>query len=192
MATIKRFSIDEEGRKMANLRAIMNYQPGFMGVSEGDYVKLHVNGTLMMSDTSMERRTNYEFVKNARGDVMIAGLGIGLILENIKEKVKSGEVKSITIYEKYQDVIDLVYPKYNDMPLKVICQDIMEYKPSKDEKYDTLYFDIWPDICTDNLNDIAILHQRWKNHKRKGGWMDSWMCKYLRNQRARENRSSWW
>lgn len=192
VAKIKRFSINKEEARIANIRSIMNYDGGLMYVTEGDYVKLYVDGILMMSDTPMEKNTNYEFVENAHGDVMVAGLGIGLIIENLREKVNSGKVTSITVYEKYQDVIDLVYPKYKDLPLKVVCEDILEYKPTKAEKYDTIYFDIWPDICTDNLEDIAKLHQRWKSHKRKGGWMNSWMSEYLRNERRRENRNSWW
>lgn len=143
----------------------------------------YVDGVLMMSDTDMEKHTNEEFVRNAHGDVMIAGLGIGLILDNLEDKVRSGEIQSITVYEKYQDVIDLVYPKYKHLPLKVICQDILEYKPSKNETYDTIYFDIWPDINSDNLTEIKMLHNRWKFRKREGGWMDSWMKYYLQRNK---------
>lgn len=192
IACISAFSVDKESCRMMNLQALFNGSAGLEHISEGDYMRLHVNGTLMMSDTDMERRTNWDFVHNAHGDVMIAGLGIGLILHNLEEKVKSGEVTSITVYEKYQDVIDLVSPYYKHLPLTIKCEDILEYKPPKNETYDTIYFDIWPTINTDNLNDIRMLHNRWKNHKRKGGWMDSWVKGYLQRERQKENRSSYW
>lgn len=192
IASLKRFSVDKEKSRKFNIRTIMSYGSAFQMLEEGDYVKLYVDGVLMMSDTPMERRTNREFVSEARGEVMIAGLGIGLIIENLRDKVANGEVTRIVVYEKYQDVIDLVYPKYADLPLEVRCADILEYKPPKDETYDTIYFDIWPDICEDNLPQMAMLHKRWARHKRKGGWMDSWMCRYLRNERRKSYGSYGW
>ena len=190
VAKIKKFTITEEGAKQANLSYMFGGGYALQRVSAGDYVKLSVDGVLMMSDTPMERRTNREFIEKAKGNVMIAGLGIGLILENLKPKIKSGEVKSIVVYEKFQDVIDLVYPIYSDMPLEVRHEDILTYKPPKGEEYDTIYFDIWPDISTDNLPEMALLHQRWKNRKRKDGWMNSWMRDYLVRERKAEQRES--
>lgn len=187
LAKLIPYTITEEEANFYNLRAAF-HEGGFTRVEPGDYVKLIVDGTLMMSDTPMERRTNREFLKNAKGDVMIAGLGIGLILHNLREKVKEGIVTSITVYEKYRDVASLVCPYYRDLPLKVIEADILTYKPRKDEKYDTIYFDIWPDINTDNLEDIKLLHNRWKNHKRPGGWMDSWVKEKLQSMRREEKR----
>lgn len=192
VATIKAFNITDEQATKFNLSVLMSGGHGFQCISKGDYVKLIVNGQLMMSDTQFERRTNMNFVQHAKGRVMIAGLGVGLILNAIKDKVESGEITSIVIYEKYQDVIDLVAHRYSDLPLEIRCEDILTYKPKKGEKYDTIYFDIWPEVCRDNLHEIATLHQRWKSHKEKGGWMDSWMAGYLRNERKAEQRSRWY
>ena len=176
VARISIFNIDEKAAKSFNLRQMIDGNSvGF--INPGNYVMLHVDGELMMSDTPFERRTNEEFVRKAKGKVMIAGLGIGMILNALRDKVSSGEVTEITVYEKYQDVIDVVYPKYQDMPLKVICQDILTYKPDKSEIYDTIYFDIWPTVGAENLKDIRLLHNRWKSRKPKDGWMDSWMKK---------------
>ena len=188
VAKVKKFTITEEEAKRNNVYSIFRFEPYFMRVHAGEYVKLLVDGELMMSDTNMERLTNDSFVKAAHGEVMIAGLGIGLVLEALRDKCKTGEVTRIVVYEKYQDVIDLVAWRYKDLPLEVRCADILEYKPAKGETYDTIYFDIWPTIGEENLNDIAKLHQRWKFRKRKGGYMDSWMCHYLRARRASERR----
>lgn len=182
IARIERFNISKENSKKYNLLSTMNGEPYFMRIEDGNYVRLWVDGVLMMSDTHMERYTNQFFIDNAHGDVMIAGLGVGLILNALESKVQSGEVNSITVYEKYQDVIDLVLPKYKHLPIKVICQDILEYRPPKEETYDTIYFDIWPRISKSNLQQIKILHNRWKFRKRENGYMDSWMKSYI--QRA--------
>ena len=191
IAKLRSFSISNEESKVYNLKSLFNGNGGFDCVTAGQYVKLSVNNILMMSDTDMEKRTNYEFISNAKGDVMIAGLGIGLILHNLEKKVKTGEVKSITVYEKYQDVIDLITPYYKHLPITVKCEDILNYLPPKEEIYDTIYFDIWPTIDTNNLKDIRILHNRWKFHKRQDGWMDSWVKQKLQNMKREENRYYW-
>lgn len=192
IAKLQGFSIAASQCRMHNLQAMFSGN-AWTSVSTGDYVKLYVNGCLMMSDTDMEKSTNCDFVANAHGDVMIAGLGIGLILHNLEPKVKTGEVKSITVYEKYQDVIDLIAPYYQHLPLTIKCVDILEYKPPKGETYDTIYFDIWPSISTDNLDDIKMLHNRWKFRKRHGGWMDSWVKDFLQREKRKEyNNSYWW
>lgn len=145
------------------------------GASPGkDFTRLYVDGNLMMSDTDMENETNYEIMNKANGDVLIAGLGIGLILLPLFE---SKDVRSLTVIEKFQDVIDLVHPAYKNKKLKVICADIFEWRPSKGVVYDTIYFDIWPNICTDNLIQIQRLHNAFKfklNRKNPRAWMDSW------------------
>ena len=189
VAEVSAFSLTDKDCFWHNLHKLSDGYD-FATLRGGQYVRLVVDNVLMMSDTDMEKRTNRIFIEKAHGDVMIAGLGIGLILRNLEDKVKSGEVTSITIYEKYQDVIDLVAPYYKHLPLVIKCADILEYVPPKEETYDTIYFDIWPTISTDNLADIRKLHNRWKFHKRPNGWMDSWMKKFLQNERAKDNRSN--
>lgn len=188
IASISKFSIDHN----RSLMSMMSHNPRIDYVPEGDYVKLVINGTLYMSDTRMERTSNREFCDKANGSVMIAGLGIGLILHNIRESVRSGKVTKITIFEKYQDVIDMVAPYYQDLPITYVNADILEYKPAKGEVYDTIYFDIWPDINTDNLSEIRVLHNRWKNHLNKSNpecYMNSWMKGFLHQEKQKENRS---
>lgn len=178
LCRIEKFSISRQEAEVYNFRNLLNGCLG-MNVSPGEYVKLYVNGRLYMSDTDMERKSNSAFVEHAYGDVMVAGLGIGLIINAIREKVAGGDVKSITVYEKYQDVIDVVEPKLRDLPIKIVCRDILEYRPSKNERYDTIYFDIWLDINVKNLKEIYTLHRRWINRLNPGGWINSWMKEHL-------------
>lgn len=112
------------------------------GVDPGNYIRLMHDGKLVMSDTDMEKRTNAEFCSKAHGDVLIGGLGIGLIVLAIQDKP---EVNSITILECNQDVIDLVATQ---LPLtnkvKIVNADVFIWKPDKGIRYDTIYMDIWP------------------------------------------------
>jgi len=153
-------------------------------VSEGQYVQLHVNGVLMMSDTRHEHITNYTVVSKARGQVFIAGLGVGMICHAIADK---SEVDRIVVIEKSQGVIDLVGPT---MPAKVevIQGDVFEFKAAKGTKFDTIYFDIWPFITTDNLPEMGRLHRRFRKYLAKDGWMQSWCRDRLKSQLRQERR----
>lgn len=117
-------------------------------IPTGDYIKLIVDGELMMSNTPMEKRTSFDFVRNAEGDVFICGLGIGLVIMPLLE---SENVKSITVIEKYQDVIDCVLPQIRGYDTKnkltVICADCFEFKTP--DRYDTIFIDIWGSINRD-------------------------------------------
>ena len=98
--------------KQVGIAKLLKYNVGkfgiFSGIPEGDYVKLVVDGELMMSNTPMEKRTAGEFVYSAKGDVLIAGLGIGLVIMPL---LYDDSVNSVTVVEKYQDVIDCVLPQ---------------------------------------------------------------------------------
>ena len=136
----------------------------------------------MMSDTRMEHVTNYRVVQEARGNVLIAGLGLGIILHPILAK---NEVLSVTVIEKYADVIALVSPTVKNDKLTIIQGDIYEWKPVKGTKYDTLYFDIWADSTTDKLEEMRKLHLRFKPYKVKEGWMNSWRRDILKADKRR-------
>lgn len=174
VAKLTKFEFNEKDDPLFNLRACRDHY--MFQMKTGKYVRLSVEGRLMMSDTPMERISNKKFIDYADGRVLIAGLGIGLIIHNILQKQS---ITEIVIIEKYQDVIDLVSPHFTDTRIKIICADIFEWKPPKGEKFDTIYFDIWPEITIDNLNEIKTLHNRFKFYKTKGAYMDSWMKWYL-------------
>ena len=93
----------------------------------------------MMIDNEYERATNQDFIDNAFGDVLIGGLGIGLIIKAIEDNPL---VTSITVIEKNQRVIDLIVPQSNfNSKVSVILGDIHTFKPTK--KYHSILLDDW-------------------------------------------------
>jgi len=133
-------------------------------VPTGKYVRLMDKYDCIMSNTSMEKRTNREIIDIANGDVFIAGLGIGLIVLPIQNK---DNVKSITILEKYCEVIELVGKQ---LPLnekvKIIHGDVFEYEFSKGTKFDTIYFDIWNYISSDVYEEMKLLKKKYRKYKK--------------------------
>lgn len=185
VASITKFTFSESDNPFYNLRQMMKRKHEHL-MYEGTYVRLHVNGELVMSDTAMERITNTDFIQKATGKVLIAGLGVGLILKAILDKP---EVTEVWVVEKYQDVIDLVSNRFHHPKLNIVCADIFEYEMPNSQKFDTIYFDIWADISTDNLLEIRKLHSRFRKNKRtKDSFMDSWYRSRLQKKRAEERR----
>ena len=176
-AKVEHFEITEQDAEFSAMRAAFGHYDEM--VEPGRYAKLRVNGRLMMTDTRMERESNATFARYARGDVLVAGLGLGMILHPVLADPK---VSSVTVIEKYQDVIDIVAPTLASKKLTIVCADIFDWKPCKGTKWDVIYFDIWPDISTDALKGMATLHRRFGRRLNSGGWMDSWKRRELRSR----------
>lgn len=117
------------------------------GVLPGKYVKLTHKRQVVMSNTYMEERTNRDFCYKAHGDVLIGGLGIGMIIMAIQDKP---QVNSITIIEKNPEVIDMIVPQLDfNGKVNVINADVFAWKPSRGQKFDCVYMDIWNYINED-------------------------------------------
>lgn len=193
-AEIKHLVIGEEEASFTRLRAVVTGGRD-APIREGTYAQLFVNGAMVMSDTQMERMTNYGVLRNARGRVLIAGLGLGMIILPMAAKP---EVETITVIERSEDVIQLVTPHLrkalgeNSSKLGVLQGDIFTWKPQKGSKWDTIYFDIWTDLSTDNLEEMASLHRKFGRRKNLSGWMESWQRDMLKSRRNRDRRSAWW
>ena len=163
-AAIEHYEVTKLDADMASMRG-MYTEPGKVAI-------LKVHGRTFMSDTYHERRSNNQFAWRAKGDVLVAGLGLGMILHPVLDKP---EVTSVTVIEKYPEVVELITPTLpHREKLVLITADIFNWQAPKGMKWDTIYFDIWADMCGDNLEEIAKLHQRFKGRKKPGGWMDSW------------------
>jgi spermidine synthase len=144
---------------------------------------------IMMSDFHYERVTCEEVVRRAHGDVLIAGLGLGMILHPI---LNIEAVRSVTVIEKFQDVVDLVLPTIPvSEKLQVVLGDICTWKPPRGQRYDVIWFDIWPDIEPTRLPEMTRLHRRFRRRLNRANpecWMESWHRRETRRlARAQKN-----
>jgi spermidine synthase len=136
------------------------------------YTYLCEDDEFIMSDTPTEIFTNVEFVSHAHGDILIAGLGLGIMLKMLEE---IPGVNKVTVIEKEEEIIQLVEDQL-ELPenFKIIQEDIFHYRP--DRKYDVIYFDIWSDISGDALNECDFLENKFKKFLKPGekSWCGSW------------------
>jgi spermidine synthase len=169
------------------------------GTRNGTYAILKIRRSVVMSDTDMERRSNLGVILDAQGDVLIGGLGLGMIVCPLLRKPT---VRTITVIELNPDVTAHVEPAIRHWAdvqglthfgrLNIVQGDVYTWKPAKGQKFDAIYFDVWPDISEDNLDGIARLHARAKFWKRPGGFLDSWQADNLRSRRRADRRRNPW
>lgn len=137
----------------------------------GRYQKLMRGGAIIMSNTPQEFIDHQPIIRNAKGQVLLNGLGLGFIATMIAVKE---EVEHITIIEISEDVIKLVAPTLQEKlgdKITIIHADAFAYKPPKGIRYGAVWHDIWDAICQDNREEMKKLHRK---YGRLCDWQGSW------------------
>lgn len=131
--------------------------------SPGHYVRLMEGRTLWMSDTYMEHRTNINAKLHARGRVLVVGLGLGMVATEIAAKKT---VKKVVVVERSPDVVQAVatqlsknLPRTHTRKFDWQVGDIWTWRPAAGQTFNYIYFDIWPDMCTDYLVEMRKLEK---------------------------------
>ena len=178
---IEKFTVDNTN----NFRETYQMLQGKRYTPNGTYTRLLKDKyTCVMSDTPDELRDHSYFVQQAKGNLLIAGLGLGIVLNACALKK---EVNHITIIEISKSLIDMIAPHFKKKfgnKITIVNADIFEWKPDKKAYYDSAWYDIWVNLCVDNLKEITKLHRKFG---RKTGYQDSWGKNLLRYQKQKEN-----
>lgn len=172
--TVSRFVVTEDDVGLSNLRLIRDGQLRRI-VPPGTYSRLtHAGEGVVMSDTPAEAHEHRRFYLNARGSILINGLGLGFSLQAILQKPA---VTHVTIIERSADVISLVAPTYTADPrVTVINADAMTWRPPKNTRYGAVWHDIWTTICADNKPTMTNLRRA---YARRTAWQGCWSEEYL-------------
>ena len=176
---IERFTVSKEEADFFNLRQLINFCGSDRRIEEGTYTRLVREKAYnpMMSDTPAEMRDHVSPVMHAKGHCLIMGLGLGMVVEACLRKE---EVDLVTVIEIDEDIISLVEPhlsgKWGER-LEIITDDALTWRPPKDARYGMAWFDIWADICEDNLPDMKLLTRRFGQ---KAEWKGSWGREIMR------------
>lgn len=162
---ISRFTVSENEAAWERIQAIQSGRC----IPAGTYTRLtHDRRGVVMSDTPDEIRDHLGAVINARGHVLINGLGIGMVLGAVLRKP---EVERVTVIEIDPDVIALVGPAYVDARVEIVQSDAYAYKPPRGVRYGMVWHDIWDAICADNLAGMSRLKRK---YCRRTDWQGCW------------------
>jgi hypothetical protein len=183
---IKRFEVTEQQAQLDQMRCALKPGGAGRGVKAGTYTMLKMDGSLdpMMSDTPAEINDHYWFVSEAEGNVLVTGLGLGIVANALALKP---EVKKVTVIEIDTDVINLVAnhltAKHGDK-LEIIQADAFTWIPPQPRKrgmFDCAWHDIWPSICSDNWDEMKRLKRHYQNWiKRQECWVEDMVKHYRR------------
>lgn len=168
---VERFTVSPEDEKFGRLRAIASSSSMGRFVPAGTYTRLMRGGTLVMSDTPDEIRDHLYAIMRAKGDCLVNGLGLGVVVNGMLQKP---EVGSVTAVELSPDVLRLVGDYYKGLygdRLILIQANALEYKPPRNTRYTVVWHDIWDYMCADNLEQMTHLHRRYGRH---ADWQGSW------------------
>jgi len=184
---VGRFTVSKQDSELDAMRGM--FGGGGRFTPPGTYTSLHRGGTLIMSDTPDEIRDHRGFIRSATGNVLIAGLGIGMVLRAVAMKE---DVKSVTVVEQSEDVIKLVADHYLAKPygskLDIVRADIFQWKPDRGASYDHGWFDIWDNLCTDNLKEMTKLARKYVHSVKNKGYWGKGLLQYRKSQ---EKRMGW-
>lgn len=131
---------------------------GYFGPSEAAHQNwvLREGKRIWMSLTMMELESQGYQSNLAKGEVVVAGLGMGVLTWNL---LKNPKVTRVTVLEKSPDVIKLIGDALPELwfssHLEVINVDAKEWK-AEDRKVDLLIADIWPDLGASEAVDDVI------------------------------------
>lgn len=179
---VTHFTVTPHESQMSALAGGYSYCPA------GDYAVLRIGKATVMSDTRVERLTNSAVVREARGRVLIAGFGLGMILTAI---LKKANVSAVTVVEVHPDVLTAVRPQIERYvgpraaaKLTVHVSNIHDWRPAtRGRQFDTMYFDIWTDVSEDDLAEMSRLRRTFAPYLRVGGWAGCWKQDHLRDLR---------
>lgn len=170
---IETFNVSPDQSRLDAIRSM-----GRRFVPPGQYTRLLVNGRTMMSDTPDEKRDHWAAVRNAQGHCLVNGLGLGMVANAMALK---DDVSRVTVVEISADVIGLVAHTLHKK-IDVIHADAFDYVPPKGQRYGCVWHDIWQDICSDNLSEVARLKRK---YGRRCDWQGAWAEDLMRWQRRR-------
>lgn len=128
-------------------------------IPAGDYRRLMKSGEVVMSNTPMEIRTCTEFLENARGSLLINGLGLGMVVHAV---LQLPQVTRVTVIERELDVIKLVGNTFSSDPrVEIIHADAFLFCPPAGAVYDAAWHDIWHFHSHRNLDEMEALERKY-------------------------------
>jgi hypothetical protein len=128
-------------------------------------------GEVVMEDTPFELQTHMGFVLQARGRVLVTGLGLGCVIRGL---LINPAVEHVTVIENSLDVLQLVAPHMPKERLTIIDAEALEWTAKNKESFDCAWHDLWTDRGSGephlNMWHTQLLANCRKFIKRQGAW----------------------
>lgn len=80
---VEKFTVSEEEARFNNARAMFSFSSRGRFIEAGEYTRLMKENTVVMSDTPAELDDHRWFISHAHGNVLINGLGLGVVVQGL-------------------------------------------------------------------------------------------------------------
>lgn len=161
-------------------------RPRWARDAAGEYTRLSCGDVLFMTDLHAElytQRVAIEAAWQRGGEVLVTGLGLGLVVDAMLRRAAVGRV---TVVESSSDVVALVAPRLAERHgdrLRVVTADAFAWEPEPAERFTVGWHDIWP-VPQD---PVAVAEAQVLEDRFAGvcDWQASWPAEYLAAERER-------
>lgn len=130
-------------------------------------------GVVVMEDTPFELQTHIGFVMQAKGKVLVTGLGLGCVVRGL---LRNPNVAHVTCIENSKDVLKLVAPHMLDLGdrLEIVEADALEWTTQNKDTFDCAWHDLWTDRANGEPHldswHMTLLFNCKKRIPRQGAW----------------------
>jgi len=138
---------------------------------------LKYNNDTIMTNNKFECDEHKKFWEIAKGDVLITGLGLGFCHANL---INNPNVTSVTIIEKYQEVIDLTWDDcVKDERFKLIHADADNWEI--EGHWDCIWIDHWVSTMSEYTKEdfVKVMTEKYSPHC---DWLGFWLQETKRQQ----------
>ena len=155
-------------------------RPPWAQAEPGVYTRLRSGSMDFMTDLYEEwwsQRPAMEEAVRRGGDVLVTGLGLGMVAETILGA--EAPVSSVTVVEASEEVIDLVgthLEARHPSRLCVVHADAFEWVPPPGTRYSVAWHDIWPSPF--DPRGFAESRELIARYAPYADWQGSWVLEY--------------
>ena len=137
-------------------------------IKQKGYNFLWIDDNLWMWDIPIEKSVQKRLAKQAFGDVLVAGYGLGVIQKYLKENPK---VKSVLTIEKLKEVVEAAKSAYGKIYGNIKITNFYDYNS---KKFDCVMGDIWEDILPEYLDKYNKFKTKAKTLLKPKGRIIAW------------------
>lgn len=155
-------------------------RPRWARATPGVYTRLRLDGVDYMSDLYEEWHSQRDAMREAverGGDILITGLGLGMIVDTILRCESA--IRSVTVLDSSQEVIDLVAPHLESKGsarLMIQLADAFTWVPPAGAHFDMIWHDIWPNPYLEE--SVLQSRQLFERYEPYADWQGSWALEY--------------
>ena len=149
---------------------------------DGVFHRLYKNGLLIMTNEEHVTRDYEDFLRSAKGSVLINGLGMGMCNEFL---LRNRSISDVTVIEYDLSLINFIKPLLRKTTnLNIIHNNAFLQEIPKGKVYDYVWHDIWTVCSAENLDEMELLFEKYKDSaKWQGFWGKERCLELLKNQK---------